>query len=340
MQFLPLRSRLKMEFVLMRTASLSASKKSLVQEPRRTAFDSQRAELARQVAARVPADGVVRTAIAGLGLYRRSLASPCSSATYEPTLIVFLQGAKRINLGSESYRCDGTTYLLTSVDLPVVSEVVEASVEKPMLGMVLELDMAMVREILGQQEFQLPPAGNGPRGMAVGRTTPELLDACTRLMMLLDRPQEMGFLAGLIQREIVYRILSGPQGHHLRAIATHGEQGNRTAKAVAWLRENFSRPLRVEHLASMAHMGVSTFHHHFRSLTQMSPLQYQKHLRLHVARERMLNAGVDAASAAFEVGYESASQFSREYARFFGQPPMRDVKARRTAGAVMVAADD
>jgi AraC-like DNA-binding protein len=312
-----------------RMEEISASQSSL---------EARRAELARQVAARVPSDGVVKTALPGLGLYRRSITSPCNSATYEPTLIVFLQGAKRINVGSESYLCDGTTYLLTSIDLPVVSEIVEASIEKPMLGIVLELDMATVREILGQQEFQHAQSGSGPRGMAVGRTTPELFDACTRLVALLDRPQEMGFLSGLIQREIVYRILSGPQGHHLRAIATHGEQGNRTAKAVAWLRENFSRPLRVEQLAAMAHMGVSTFHHHFRTLTQMSPLQYQKHLRLHMARERMVTAGIDAASAAFEVGYESASQFSREYARFFGQPPMRDVKTRR--GVVAAAADD
>jgi AraC-like DNA-binding protein len=301
-------------------------------------LEAQRAELARMVAGRVPTDGVVNTAVSGLNLYRRSVTSPCNSATYQPTLIVFLQGTKRINLGSESYLCDGTTYLLTSVDLPVVSEIVEASEAKPMLGIILELDMAMVREILGQQDIPIAPQGEGPRGMAVGRTTAELFDACTRLMALLDRPQEIGFLANLIEREIIFRILSGPQGHHLRAIATHGDQGNRTAKAVAWLRDNFAKPLRVEQLASMAHMGVSTFHHHFRSLTSMSPLQYQKNLRLHIARERMLNAGIDAASAAFEVGYESPSQFSREYARFFGQPPMRDVKLRR--GAVAVAADD
>jgi AraC-like DNA-binding protein len=135
----------------------------------------------------------------------------------------------------------------------------------------------------------------------------------------------------LIQREIVYRLLRSPQGKHLRAIATLGEQSHRTAKAVEWLRMNYAKPLRVEELASMARMGVSTLHHQFRSLTAMSPLQYQKQLRLHVARERMLHAGLDAASAAFEVGYESASQFNREYSRFFGQPPMRDIKARLEA---------
>jgi AraC-like DNA-binding protein len=167
--------------------------------------------------------------------------------------------------------------------------------------------------------------------MAAGLTSPELLGACSRLIDLLDAPQDIPFLGSLIQREIIYRLLRSPQGKHLRAIATHGEQSHRTAKAVAWLKMNYARPLRVEELASVAQMGVSTLHHHFRLLTAMSPLQYQKHLRLHVARERMLSNGLDAASAAFEVGYESASQFNREYSRFFGLPPMRDVKALRHA---------
>jgi transcriptional regulator GlxA family with amidase domain len=153
-------------------------------------------------------------------------------------------------------------------------------------------------------------------------------------MDLLDKPGDIPFLGGLMQREIIYRLLRSPLGKHLRAIATLGEQSNRTAKAVTWLKANFAKPLRVEDLASVAQMGVSTFHHHFRSLTAMSPLQYQKRLRLHVARVRMTTEGLDAASAAFEVGYESASQFNREYSRFFGMPPMRDVNARRMAGAV------
>lgn len=143
--------------------------------------------------------------------------------------------------------------------------------------------------------------------------------------------QDIPILGGLIQREIIYRLLRSPQGKHLRAIATLGEQGHRTSKAVEWLRMNYAKPLRVEELAAMARMGVSRLHHQFRSLTAMSPLQYQKQLRLHVARERMLNEGLDAASAAFEVGYESASQFSREYRCFFGQPPMRDIKTHRRA---------
>jgi AraC-like DNA-binding protein len=189
--------------------------------------------------------------------------------------------------------------------------------------------MLTVREILSQEEFHALETASVTRGMAVGKSSVELLDACSRLFNLLDAPQDSPFLSSLIQREVIYRLLRGPLGKHLRAIATLGEQSNRTAKAIAWLKANYSKSLRIEELASVAQMGVSTFHHQFRSLTAMSPLQYQKRLRLHVARVRMLTEGIDAASAAFEVGYESASQFNREYSRLFGQPPMRDIKARR-----------
>src|SRR6266550_1435139 len=144
-------------------------------------------------------------------------------------------------------------------------------------------------------------------------------------------------MSKLIQREIVYRLLRGPQGDRLRATATLGDQSQRTAKAIAWLRANYTKPLRVEELAEVARMGMSTLHHHFRALTALSPLQYQKQLRLVAARERMLGEGLDAASAAFEVGYESASQFNREYKRFFGQPPMRDIRVRRLAGSAIVS---
>jgi transcriptional regulator GlxA family with amidase domain len=169
--------------------------------------------------------------------------------------------------------------------------------------------------------------------MATGETTVEFLGACCRLVDLLDSPEDIPFLSGLIQREIIYRILRGAEGARLRAIATSGDQSHRTAKAIAWIRANYVKPLRVEELADIAGMGVSTLHHHFRSLTAMSPLQYQKQLRLQAARGRMLVDGLDAASAAFEVGYESASQFSREYNRLFGQPPMRDMRALRSPSA-------
>jgi AraC-like DNA-binding protein len=291
-----------------------------------------RAALARKIADRAVAEGDTLTEIPGLRLYRRSEPTACTSSAYVPSLVVFVQGQKQINLGKTTYLCDGSNFLLTSVDLPVVSQVIAATEKEPILGLLLKLEMPLVREILSQQEFHLREEPTDARGMAIGVTSIELLDACSRLVDLLDEPQDIPFLSSLIQREVIYRLLRSPQGKHLRAIATLGEQSHRTSKAVEWLRMNYAKPLRVEELAGLARMGVSTLHHQFRSLTAMSPLQYQKQLRLHVARERMINDGLDAASAAFEVGYESASQFSREYSRFFGQPPMRDIKARRYAG--------
>ncbi|HTP89160.1 MAG TPA: AraC family transcriptional regulator [Bryobacteraceae bacterium] len=295
-----------------------------------------RSALARQIAHHAEAEGEKTTPIPGFSLYRRSATTACASAAYVPRLIVFVQGRKRIVLGGKTYLCGRTSFLLTSVDLPVVSQVIEATPEEPLLSLMLRLDMPTVRQILSQEELPPMEAAGGAIGMAVGETTAELLDACSRLLDLLDKPQDIPFLGSLIVREIIYRVLRGPQGRHLREIATQGEQSHRTARAIAWLREHYDKPLRVEELAGVAQMGVSTFHHHFRSLTAMSPLQYQKRLRLHMARERMLLEGMDAASAAFNVGYESASQFNREYSRFFGQPPMRDIRSLRAPGAAPV----
>lgn len=304
-----------------------------------TRIEEIRAKLVHGILSHMHIDGKYSTAIPGMSLYRRSAPTVCTSAAYQPELIVFVQGEKRINVGKTIHICDHRTFLLTSIDLPVMSQVTMATEEQPILGLILKLEMSVVREILGQQEFVQREESAVSRGMAVGTTSVELLDAFSRLLDLLDAPHDAPFLGNLVQREIIYRLLRSPQGNHLRAIATLGEQSHRTAKAVEWLRVNYTKPLRVEELATVARMGVSTLHHQFRSLTAMSPLQYQKQLRLHVARERMLNNGLDAASAAFEVGYESASQFNREYSRFFGQPPMRDIKARRL-GLVTVATDN
>ena len=290
-----------------------------------------RAELKRKILTHMSEDGLRATEIAGLSLYRRSLPTACTSATYEPHLIVFVQGEKRIHAGRTVIACDETKFLLTSIDMPVVSQVVKASAERPILGLLLKLDMGEIRRILSAEDFPLPEGAAGARGMSVGTTSVELLGACSRLLDLLDAPEDIPFLGRLIQREIIYRLLRSAQGQHLSAIATSGEQSHRTAKAVAWLRTNYAKPLRVEELARLAQMGLSTLHHHFRSLTSMSPLQYQKQLRLHVARERMLHDGLDVTSAAFEVGYESLTQFNREYSRFFGQPPKRNITALRLA---------
>ncbi len=236
-------------------------------------------------------------------------------------------------MGQTTFIYDESRFLLTSVDLPIISRVVEASEEVPCLALALKLDMSMVREFLSREEIHMLDVPSDSPAMSTGETTVEFLSACCRLMDLLQTPQDIPFLSGLIEREITYRILRGPQGARLRAIATLGDQSHRTAKAIAWIRANYAKPLRVEELAQIAGMGVSTLHHHFRALTAMSPLQYQKQVRLQAARARMLADDVDAATVAFEVGYESASQFNREYSRFFGQPPMRDIRTVRSLSA-------
>ncbi len=293
-----------------------------------------RRSLARRIAARTRKEGEHKTAIPGLILYHRTSPTPCYRASYEPSLSIFVQGRKRINLGGTEYLCDGSSFLLSSIDVPAESQIVEASEKVPLLCMFLSLDMPTVREVLSRDDVPETRASSHRQGFAVGETTLGLLSASSRLLDLLETPEDIPFLSHLIQREILYRILRTPQAERLRAIATSGDLSQRTTRAIAWLRANFAKPLHMEELASTARMGVSTLHHQFRALTAMSPLQYQKQLRLQTARQRMLMDGLDATSAGYEVGYESVSQFSREYSRFFGQPPMRDIKTLRATSVV------
>ncbi len=293
------------------------------------ALSGMRKSLVRKVTTHAQAKGVNPTAVDGLVVFRNTATGACYWTTYEPRLTVFLQGKKLIHLGGTEYLCDGSSFLVSSIDVPVQSRILEASEAVPLLGMYLRLDMTMVQDVLSRDDLPEPNGSPQQRALAVGETSAALLSACGRLIDLLHSPEDIPFLSSLIQREIVYRILKTPQGNCLRAIATKGDLSNKTARAIAWLKANYTSPLRMKELAGIARMGVSTLHHQFRALTGMSPLQYQKQLRLQEARRRMLTGGVDATSAAYEVGYESVSQFSREYRRLFGQPPRRDVRSLR-----------
>lgn len=292
-----------------------------------------RAELACKIASLIGNEENRITEIPNVSLHRRTAPTPPCRTTYHPGIIVVAQGSKQVNLGQNTFIYDEAHYLLTAVDLPIVSWVAEATQEVPCLVLSLKLDISMVRELLSREEIHVADAPSDSPAMSIGETTPEFLGACCRLLDLLNSPQDISFLSGLIQREIIYRILRGPEGARLRAVATLGDQSHRTAKAIAWIAANYAKTLRVEELAELSSMGVSTLHHHFRILTSMSPLQYQKQLRLQSARSLMLNSGMDAARAAFEVGYESPTQFSREYSRFFGHPPMRDIRVLRSSVA-------
>jgi AraC-like DNA-binding protein len=271
------------------------------------------------------------TGVPGLMLYRNTAPTAPNPCTYEPSLLLIPQGKKRVDLGKQSYVFGESTFLLTSIELPIVSRVSVASLEKPYLAFFLKLDLGIVRDVLHTEEVRIPAPPGGTRGMVLGEVTIDLLTPCLRMVQLLGAPQDVRFFGKLLQREIIYRLLQGPQGDRLRSVATMANQSYLTAKAVTWLRENFEKTLNVDELASMAGMSRSTLHHHFRGLTAMSPLQFQKQLRLHTARQKMLTEELDAASAAFAVGYESPSQFNREYKRFFGKPPMRDVQGLRAS---------
>jgi AraC-like DNA-binding protein len=293
-------------------------------------LDSDRAELAERIGRAIRNDGKVEVQ-PYLFLNRVSKANDAVYAVLEPSFCVIAQGRKQILVGDERLRYDPAHYLISTMGLPATGTVVEASRERPYLGLRLVLDPAVVTSVMIESSGVIQPRneGGGVMGVDVSPLDADLLDATLRLVRLVERPGEYRVLAPLVVREIVFRLLTGAQGSRLRHLATFGGHPHRMVRAVEKLRREFAKPLRIEDAARELGMSVSGFHAHFKAVTAMSPLQFQKHLRLQEARRLMLSENLDAGEAGYKVGYDDQSHFSRDYKRHFGEPPMRDVERLR-----------
>jgi AraC-like DNA-binding protein len=281
-------------------------------------------------------DGFHKTAIDKLEFQRKSTVSNSTCTPLfgiiEPIFAILVQGKKKAVLGEEIYLYSATQYIVVSIDLPMSAFIVEASPEKPYLGFKLRLDPLQLCDIItSQTSLNISKKENSVRGIFVSTADAPLLDCALRLTKLLDTPQDIPMLAPMIIREIYYRLLMGEQGESVRQIATSGSNMQRIAEVIQLIKADFAQPMRVENLAEQVSMSPSSFYYHFKEVTSMSPLQYQKQLRLLEARRLMLAENSDAANAAYQVGYESPSQFSREYSRMFGAPPIRDIERLRIA---------
>ena len=299
---------------------------------------ANRAELTERIAQVIRQDGTIEP-LKGVHFNRSSSPSECIYSLSVPAFCVIAQGSKEVLLGSDRYQYDPMHYLLATVELPVTSQILEASKVQPYLSLRLDLDPTLVGSVMVEAGHPLSRSRAEVKAIDVSPLDAKLLDAAVRLVRLLDSPAEAHVLAPLIKREIIYRLLMGAQGMRLRQIAVLGGYTHHIARAVDRLRKDFDQPLRIESIAQELGMSVSGFHHHFKSVTAMSPLQFQKQLRLQEARRLMLGQNLDATSAAYRVGYDDASHFNREYKRLFGAPPMRDVErlrdaAMETAGSV------
>lgn len=289
-------------------------------------LEAARRELMQRLHRRTEKSHCLETAIPGLTLARYDHTTARQSYLREPSLCLLVQGTKKLLLGEEEYVCDADHYLITSVSLPVISEVTEASPETPLLGLALQLDHQTLLRLAVDTTVPVRRECHCKRGLMVCKVTTLLLRALTRLVDLLNTPDDIPILAPLVHTEILYRLLTGEQGIRLRQTAMAGNYSHQIAQVINWMQKNYKDPFRVEDIASKAGMSTSAFHLHFRSVTAMSPLQFQKWIRLHEARRIMLVEHQDAFRAACQVGYESPSQFNREYRRQFGEPPLRDVK--------------
>lgn len=287
------------------------------------------ADLATQMKRFVVGDGTHATAIKRLSLIRYSQPGAPVPVLLQPALCIIAQGSKRVMLADEVYHYDTSRYLVASVDLPITGQVTEATPDAPYLCFCLDLDPGEIAALILEAGAPAPSPQRATRGLFLSQVSPTMLDAAVRLLRLLDAPEDIPTLAPLAMREILYRLLRSEEGWRLHQIATAASQAQNIARAITWLKANFSQPLRIDDIAREVHMSTSSLHHHFKAVTAMSPLQYQKQLRLQEARRLMLSENVDAATASYRVGYESPSQFSREYSRLFGDSPARDLRRLR-----------
>jgi AraC-like DNA-binding protein len=285
--------------------------------------------LAHAVASFAQTDGDYSTAIPALTLHRRGAPTEPLHCIYSLGLGVIAQGCKQVLLREKVIDYGPGQSMLTTIDLPVVSHVTQASVRGPFLGLLLTLDARHILQLASEMELPQSSREHAYRPVSIERLDEALIDALVRLVKLVDERALVPRLAPLIQQEITIRLLSGPYGPQLQHLVAAGSASQQIAKAVAWLKQNFTQTLHVDELADRTHMSPSTFRQHFRAITGMSPLQFQKQLRLQEARQLMLNQSLDAGNAGRLVGYESASQFSREYSRLFGAPPQRDIRRMR-----------
>lgn len=281
-------------------------------------------ELAERIAAILTQDGTIEVQ-PGLHFRRHSHPTDPVYVTSPPSFCIIAQGSKDILLGSDSFRYDPAHYLISTMELPLVGKVVEATPERPYLNFRLVLDPSLVTSVLVESGHVQANDDSSLKAVDVSPLGSDLLDAALRLVRLADSPNEYRALAPLVTREIIYRLLTGAQRGRMRHLANFGGQAHRMARAIEIIHRNFDQPLRIDEIAQQVHMSVSGFHAHFKAATAMTPLQFQKQLRLQEARRIMLSEGCDAAQAGFRVGYEDSSHFNRDYKRYFGKPPKRDV---------------
>ncbi|CAH1197239.1 AraC family transcriptional regulator [Paenibacillus sp. JJ-223] len=294
-------------------------------------FEKQRREMLRIIEKFTPEDGTHDTEVPGLRLIRSSRLSEPVYSVYEPSLCVVAQGSKVVMLGQEVYRYDPSSYLTASVHLPITGQVVEASKEAPYLSLQILFDMSQILDVIQASGDVIRPGNETSRGLKVSRVSDTLLDAVLRFLKLVETPRDIPVLAPYAMREIIYRVLQNENSASLMQFAVVGSHAQRIAGVVEKLNREFAQPLRVDELAAEARMSASSLYDYFKEVTGMSPIQFQKQIRLQEARRLLLSGSIDAAEAAFQVGYESPSHFSREYARMFGMPPIRDVRRLRSS---------